>query len=64
MNKKHQFNFGYFIIMFLVVSSIQLWMGHKMVAQISYSEFLRLLSKHQIVEVTVTENKIDRKSVV
>ncbi len=61
MNKKHQFNFGYFIIMFLVITSIQLWLGHKMVAQISYSEFLRLLSERQIVEVTVTENRIEGK---
>lgn len=61
MNKTHQFNIGYFIVMFLVLTAVQMWVGHRTVAQISYSEFLTLLSEREIVSVTVTENRIEGK---
>jgi cell division protease FtsH len=59
MDKKQQFNFGYFITMFLIIIGFQMWAGYRPVAQISYSEFLGLLAERQIIEVTVTENKIE-----
>jgi len=63
MNKKHQFNFGYFMIMFLVILAVQTWMGYRTIAQISYSDFMDLLAQRQIAEVTVTENRIEGKFV-
>ena len=61
MDKKHQFNFGYFVTMFLIVFGLQLWLGYQPVAQISYSDFLGLLAEKKISEVTVTENRIEGK---
>lgn len=61
MNKKHQFNFSYFVAAFLVITAIQLWLGNRVVVQIPYSEFQQLLSEKQIAEVVVTENRIEGK---
>lgn len=61
MEKKHQFNFGYFLIAFLIISLIQAWFGYRSVAEIPYSEFRSLLADGQIAEVVVTENRISGK---
>jgi len=61
MNKKHQFNLGYAVIAILLVIAFQAWFGYRQVAQISYSDFLSYLDKHQISEVTVTQTRIQGK---
>lgn len=61
MNKKYQFNFGYFVIALLVIMGIQIWLGYQQIVQIPYSEFQHLLAEQQISEVTVTENQIKGK---
>ncbi len=61
INKKHQFNLGYFVTVFLVLTAIQMWLGYRPVAQIPYSEFQSLLAERQIAEVVVTENRIEGK---
>ncbi|MFZ3033023.1 MAG: ATP-dependent zinc metalloprotease FtsH [Parvibaculum sp.] len=61
MNKKFQFNFGYFVVMFLIVTAVQVWFGSQKVQHIDYSEFLGLLDNKEISEVTVTETQIRGK---
>ncbi len=61
MNKKFQFNFGYFVVAFLVVTAFQIWLGTRQVARIDYSEFLKLLGEKEISEVVVTETQIQGK---
>ncbi|KAB7738579.1 ATP-dependent zinc metalloprotease FtsH [Parvibaculum sedimenti] len=61
MDKKFQFNAGYFIVAFLLITAFQLWLGSRQVAQIDYSEFMKLLDQKAISEVTVTETQIQGK---
>ena len=61
MNKKHQFNLGYFLIVFLIITLIQSVLGYRPVADISYSEFQTLLAQGAIDEVVVTENRLKGK---
>jgi len=61
MDKKFQFNAGYFIVAFLLITAFQLWLGSRQVAQIDYSDFLKLLDEKAISEVTVTETQIQGK---
>jgi len=63
MNKKHQFNLTYFMMVFFAVMAIQFWLGSRPVANIAYSEFQTLLAERQIAEVVVTENNIQGKFV-
>ncbi len=61
MNKKHQFNIGYIIVVFLLLLAFQVWLGYRQIAQISYSQFQTYLDNKQIAEVTVTPTRIDGK---
>lgn len=61
MDKKFQFNLGYFLIAFLVITLFQSWLGYRPVATIPYSEFKALLARGEIAEVVVTENRINGK---
>ena len=61
MDKKHQFNLGYFVIAFLMISLLQTWLGYRQVAHISYSEFQDLLAKQLVEEVVVSENLVQGK---
>ncbi|MCP4073283.1 MAG: ATP-dependent zinc metalloprotease FtsH [Hyphomicrobiales bacterium] len=63
MDKKHTFNFGYFLFVLLAVMFIQLLVGSPATMQISYSEFQQLLNSRQIAEIAVTENRIEGKFV-
>ena len=45
----------------MIIIGIQIWMGYRPIAQISYSEFLKLLGSDQIATVTVTKNRIEGK---
>lgn len=59
MNKKHQYNTGYFLLAFLLLSAFQIWIAYQPVAQLSYSEFQAQLAEGRIAEVVVTENRIE-----
>lgn len=59
MNKKHQYNTGYFLLAFLLLSAFQIWIAYQPVAQLSYSEFQAQLAEGKIAEVIVTENRIE-----
>jgi cell division protease FtsH len=59
MDKKHQFNIGYFVLAFVVITALQMWIGYQPVAHLSYSEFSKLLSGGEIAEVVVTENRME-----
>jgi cell division protease FtsH len=61
LNKKHQFNFSYFVLAFLVITALQIWLGGRNIAQIPYSEFQQLLTGGQVSEVVVSENRIEGK---
>ncbi|MGI9493167.1 MAG: ATP-dependent metallopeptidase FtsH/Yme1/Tma family protein, partial [Geminicoccaceae bacterium] len=61
MDKKQQFNLGYFVLVFLIVTALQVWIGYRPVANIPYSEFKELLARQEIAEVVVTENQIQGK---
>jgi len=61
MNKKHQLNIGYLLAAFLLVTLLQIWLGHQQTAEISYSEFRQFLSQNQIAEVTVSDKNIRGK---
>ncbi len=59
MNKKHQYNTGYFLLAFVLLSAFQIWIAYQPVAQLSYSEFQAQLAEGRIAEVVVTENRIE-----
>ena len=61
MNNKFRFNFGYFVLAFLIVTAFQIWFGSQRIERIDYSEFLKLLDNKEISEVTVTETQIRGK---
>ena len=63
MDKKIQFNFGYFVLALLFVTALQVWFGSQKIAHIDYSEFQKLLNDREISEVTVTETRITGKFV-
>ncbi|HUD50074.1 ATP-dependent zinc metalloprotease FtsH [Parvibaculum sp.] len=63
MDKRVQFNAGYFVAAFLLITAFQLWFGYRQVAQIDYSDFMKLLDEKAISEVTVTETQIRGKFV-
>ncbi len=58
MNKQHQFNVTYFLIVFALIVAFQAWLGNRQVAQLAYSEFRALLEQRQIAEVVVTDDRI------
>ena len=58
MNKQHQFNVTYFLIVFALIVAFQAWLGNRQVAQLAYSEFRELLEQRQIAEVVVTDNRL------
>jgi len=62
MNRKFQIHFWYFAAaMFLVLLFESWWMGWQTTETIPYSQFLELLDKNAIEEVTVRQNIIEGK---
>ncbi len=61
MNQKHQFNIGYIIAVFLIITVFQIWLGAREIVQIPYSEFRTLLEQNRIAEATVTDTRIEGK---
>jgi cell division protease FtsH len=58
MERKHTFNLGYFIFGLVVIGLVQLWVTYRDVAQLSYSEVLRLANEGQVKSVTLTETMV------
>ncbi|TIV32464.1 MAG: ATP-dependent zinc metalloprotease FtsH [Mesorhizobium sp.] len=58
MDKKHGFNIGYFILALVLMGMFQLWLGWRDVAQLSYSDVMRLVGEGKIASVTLTETTI------
>ena len=58
MNKTHQFNFGYFLLAFLLITAIQGWIAYRNTAIISYNDFEQQLSDGKIQEVIVTDSRL------
>ena len=58
MDKKQQFNFAYFLVVFALLMLFQFWLGYRQVVQLPYSEFRSLLQQRQIAEVVVTNDRI------
>jgi cell division protease FtsH len=58
MNRKHTFNFGYVIVALFLFSFFQIWLASRDVAQISYSEAVRLANEGKVAAVTITETAI------
>ena len=61
MNKKHQFNIGYLLMVFFAVTLFQMWLGSRSVMQLSYSEFSKYLEQNRIAEVMVSQDHIEGK---
>ncbi|OBQ57820.1 ATP-dependent zinc metalloprotease FtsH [Mesorhizobium erdmanii] len=58
MDRKHSFNVGYFILALVLVGMFQLWLGWRDVAQLSYSDVMRLVGEGKVASVTLTETTI------
>ena len=59
MAKQKHFNWTFWIIAGMMWLALQLWLGHRNVLPLEYSEFLSYLEQGQVAEVTVTETRID-----
>ena len=57
MAKQKHFNWTFWIIAAMMWLALQLWLGHRSVLSLEYSEFLSYLEKGQVAEVTVTETR-------
>lgn len=58
MERKHTFNIGYIVFGFLVIALIQFWVFYRDLAQLSYSDVVRLTNEGKIASVTITETMI------
>lgn len=58
MDKKHGFNIGYFILALVLMGLFQFWLGWRDVAQLSYSDVMRLVGEGKVASVTLTETTI------
>jgi len=59
MAKQKHFNWTFWIVAAMMWLALQLWLGHRSVLSLEYSEFLSYLEQGQVAEVTVTETRID-----
>lgn len=59
MEKQKQFNWSFWLIAALVWLGIQVWIGYRDVAPLSYSAFLDTLEQGGVAELTVTESLIE-----
>jgi cell division protease FtsH len=58
MDRKHQFNIGYFIIALLMVGLFQMWFAWRDVAELSYSDLMHQVDQGKVAAVTITETTI------
>ncbi len=59
--KSFNFNIGYFVIAFLLISAVQFWMAYRDIAQLSHSELMRHVREGKIASVTLTETLVEGK---
>lgn len=59
MEKRHQYNLWYLGAALLVMLAVQLWVGYRSVASITYSDLLGYLDAGKIAEVSITESLIE-----
>ena len=48
MERKNTFNFGYFLVAFLVIIGFQMWFTSRDVAQISYSDMINYIDEEGV----------------
>ncbi|WP_176084159.1 ATP-dependent zinc metalloprotease FtsH [Martelella sp. HB161492] len=58
MERKHTFNFGYFLVAFLIIMAFQAWFTSRDYAEISYSDMLNYVDKGQVESVAISNNTI------
>ena len=58
MDRKQQFNFGYFVVALLILGLFQMWLAWRDVAQLSHTELMRLVQDGKVAAVTITESTI------
>jgi len=59
MQKRKQFNWSFWLVAALIWLAIQVWVGYRSVAPLSYSDFLEKLEQGEVAELTVTESLIE-----
>lgn len=59
MDKKQTFSIGYFIAALAIIALFQAWLGYRNVAQLSYSDVVRLVGEGKVASVTLTESMIE-----
>jgi cell division protease FtsH len=58
MERKWSLSIGYFIAVFIIIALFQLWLASREVAEISYTEAVRLAQDGHVTSVTLTESQI------
>jgi cell division protease FtsH len=58
VDRKQQFNFGYFVVALLILGLFQMWLAWRDVAQLSHTELMRLVQDGKVAAVTITESTI------
>lgn len=58
MERKHQFNIGYFILALLAIGLFQIWLAWRDVAELSYSDLMQQVDQGKVDSVTITETTI------
>ncbi|MGB3832450.1 MAG: ATP-dependent zinc metalloprotease FtsH [Mesorhizobium sp.] len=58
MDRKKQFNIGYFIFAMLMLGLFQMWMAWRDVAQLSYTDMMHMVDEGKVASVTITETTI------
>ena len=62
MKKNHQWNLSYFLIAFVVLSTVQmLFIERRAVQSIPYSQFLQLLSEQKVSDLQIEKDQINGK---
>jgi cell division protease FtsH len=62
MKKNHQWNLSYFLIAFVVLSTVQmLFIERRAVQSIPYSQFLQLLSEQKVSDLQIEKGQINGK---
>ena len=65
MERRAQFNLAYLLFALIAMLALQQWWQRAQTVEVvPYSEFEKLLAEHRIDEVVISDQRIDRKSVV
>jgi cell division protease FtsH len=58
MDRKRQFNIGYFVVALLLLGLFQMWLAWRDVAQLSYTDLMQAVEQGKVTSVTITETMI------